>query len=111
MVGCFFAVCSIVIPTPPVGVCAFILYIVASRVTVVQPAHILADLHTEHVLAFLDFADAQPGDPPLDIAVATLWDQELADLLLEGYCGIENNAETQQILSLYRLLRHLGEIP
>ncbi|MDQ2716024.1 MAG: hypothetical protein M3Z08_14045 [Chloroflexota bacterium] len=47
----------------------------------------------------------------MDIAVATLWDQELADLLLEGYCGIENNAETQQILSLYRLLRHLGEIP
>jgi aminoglycoside phosphotransferase (APT) family kinase protein len=76
-----------------------------------QTAHILVDPQTEHVLAFLDFADAQPGDPLLDIAVATLWDHGLADFLLEEYSGIENNEETKQILSLYRLLRQLAEIP
>jgi len=76
-----------------------------------QTAHILVDPQTEKVLAFLDFADVQPGDPLLDIAVVTLWDHALTDFLLEGYSGIANNEETQQLLSLYRLLRHLGEIP
>jgi aminoglycoside phosphotransferase (APT) family kinase protein len=76
-----------------------------------QAAHILVDPQTEKVLAFLDFADAQPGDPLLDIAVVTLWDQELTDFFLEGYSSIENTTETKQVLSLYRLLRHLAEIP
>lgn len=76
-----------------------------------QMAHILVDPQTEQVLAFLDFADAQPGDPPLDIAVVTLWDQELTDFLLDGYSSIENKTETKQVLSLYRLLLHLAEIP
>ena len=76
-----------------------------------QTAHILVDPQTEKVLAFLDFADAQPGDPLLDIAVVTLWDHGLTDLLLKGYSGIANNEETKQLLSLYRLLRHLAEIP
>ncbi len=76
-----------------------------------QTAHILVDPQTEHVLAFLDFADAQAGDPLLDIAVVTLWDHGLTDFLLEGYSGIAGNEETQQLLSLYRLLRHLAEIP
>ena len=76
-----------------------------------QTDHILVDAQTEKVLAFLDFADAQPGDPLLDIAVLTLWDKGLTDLFLEGYIGIENNEETRQLLSLYRLLRHLAEIP
>jgi hypothetical protein len=36
----------------------------------------------------------------------------LTDFLkLEGYSGIARNEETQQLLSLYRLLRHLAEIP
>jgi aminoglycoside phosphotransferase (APT) family kinase protein len=76
-----------------------------------QTAHILVDPQTEHVLAFLDFADAQAGDPLLDIAVVTLWDHGLTDFLLEGYSGIAGNEETQQLLSLYRLSRHLAEIP
>lgn len=76
-----------------------------------QTAHILVDPQTEQLLAFLDFADAQPGDPLLDIAVATLWEHGLADLLLEEYSGVENNTETKQVLSLYRLLRQLSEIP
>jgi aminoglycoside phosphotransferase (APT) family kinase protein len=76
-----------------------------------QTEHILVDSHTEKVLAFLDFADAQPGDPLFDIAVVTLWDHGLTDLLLEEYSSIENNEETKQLLSLYRLLRHLAEIP
>ncbi len=76
-----------------------------------QPVHILVGSHPEKVLAFLDFADAQPGDPLLDIAVLTLWDHPLADFLLAGYGSIENNAETKHLLSLYRLLRQLSEIP
>ncbi len=76
-----------------------------------QAAHILVDPQTEQVLAFLDFADAQPGDPLLDIAVVTLWEPGLTDFLLEGYGGIAYTEETKQLLSLYRLLRHLAEIP
>lgn len=44
--------------------------------------HILIESQTEKVLAFLDFADAQPGDPLWDIAVVTLWDNGLTDLHL-----------------------------
>jgi hypothetical protein len=58
-----------------------------------------------------DFVDSQAGDPLLDIAVVTLWDQGLTDFLLEGYSGIAINEETQHLLSLYRLLRYLAEIP
>jgi len=76
-----------------------------------QREHILVDSQTEKVLAFLDFADAQPGDPLLDIAVLTFWDKRLTDSVLEGYIGIENNEETKQLLALYRLLRHMTEIP
>ena len=75
-----------------------------------QTEHILVDSQTEKVLAFLDFADAQPGDPLWDIAVLTLWDHELTDLLLEAYSSIKNNEETKKLLSVYRLLRHLAEI-
>lgn len=76
-----------------------------------QTAHILVDPQTEKVIAFLDFADAQPGDPLLDIAVVTLWDQKLTDFLFEGYSGIAKIEATQQLLAIYRLLRHLAEIP
>jgi aminoglycoside phosphotransferase (APT) family kinase protein len=76
-----------------------------------QDEHILVDPQTDRVQAFLDFADAQPGDPLEDIAVLTLWDTELADLLLEGYGTIEKTEETQHLLMLYRRLRHLGGIP
>ena len=49
-----------------------------------QAEHILVDPQTEQVLAFLDFADAQPGDPLWDIAVVTLWNYGLTGFLLEG---------------------------
>ena len=76
-----------------------------------QAEHILVDPQTQRVIAFLDFADAQPGDPLLDIAVLSLWDHDLADRVLEGYIGIENNKQTKQLLFQYRLLRHIAEIP
>ena len=76
-----------------------------------QAEHILVDPQTQRVIAFLDFADAQPGDPLLDIAVLSLWDHDLANRVLEGYIGIENNEQTKQLLFQYRLLRHIAEIP
>lgn len=76
-----------------------------------QAVHILIDPPTQKVVAFLDFADAQSGDPLLDIAVLSLWDNNLADKILEGYTGIANDEQTQLLLSHYRLLRHLAEIP
>lgn len=75
-----------------------------------QDEHILLDPQSQKVLAFLDFIDAQPGDPLLDIAVLTLWDHELTAPLLEGYGSIANNTETQHLLTHYRLLRLLGSI-
>ena len=76
-----------------------------------QAEHILINRQNQRVLAFLDFVDTQPGDPLLDIGVLSLWDVALADKVLEGYTGIENNEQTQQLLSLYRLLRHIAEVP
>jgi aminoglycoside phosphotransferase (APT) family kinase protein len=76
-----------------------------------QAEHILVEPQTQRVVAFLDFADAQPGDPLLDIAVLSLWDHRLADAVLEGYVGIENDERTQELLAHYRLLRLIGEIP
>lgn len=76
-----------------------------------QSEHILVSKTEDKVLAFLDFADAQPGDPLLDIAVLTLNDEQLADLVLEGYGSNENSNETKTLLAHYRLLRRLAEIP
>ena len=76
-----------------------------------QAQHILVDQEVAKALAFLDFADAQPGDPLMDFAVLTLWNDEMSDSLLKGYQTIENTQETQNIISHYRLLRHLAEIP
>jgi aminoglycoside phosphotransferase (APT) family kinase protein len=76
-----------------------------------QAEHILINPETQKVVAFLDFADAQPGDPLLDIAIVSLWDTSLADILLEGYTGIENGEQTKELLWYYRLLRLIGEVP
>ena len=76
-----------------------------------QAGHILVDPQTQRVVAFLDFADAQPGDPLLDIAVLSLWDVALADRVLLGYTSIENDELAKQLLSQYRLLRHISEVP
>lgn len=76
-----------------------------------QAAHILVDEQTDAVTAFLDFADAQPGDPLLDIAVLTLWDQALAAPVLLGYFGAAPTAETHHLIEHYRLLRHIAEAP
>src|SRR5215216_5573346 len=76
-----------------------------------QAEHILVDQARGKVIAFLDFADAQPGDPLMDIAVLTLWDHEMTDSFLEGYESIENTRETQNLISHYRLLRHIAEVP
>lgn len=72
--------------------------------------HIIIDPDTQKVLAFLDFADARIGDPLLDFAVVSLWDEKLADALLISYSGIENNTHTQELVSGYRLLRHVVEL-
>jgi aminoglycoside phosphotransferase (APT) family kinase protein len=76
-----------------------------------QAEHILVDEEVDKVIAFLDFADAQPGDPLMDIAVLTLWNHELTDSFLEGYESIENTTETQNLITHYRLLRHIAEVP
>lgn len=73
--------------------------------------HIIIDHHTQKVLAFLDFADARIGDPLLDFAVISLWDKKLANALMVGYSGIENTMYIQQLISSYRLLRHVVELP
>jgi aminoglycoside phosphotransferase (APT) family kinase protein len=76
-----------------------------------QTDHVLVDPKADKVLAFIDFADAQPGDPLLDMAVLTLRNHDLTPLLLEGYESMEDNNQTQTLISHYRLLRHIAEIP
>ena len=73
--------------------------------------HIIVDPQTQKVVAFLDFADARLGDPLLDLAVLSLWDKHRADVVLEGDTSIENNEQTKQLISYYRLLRHVVELP
>jgi aminoglycoside phosphotransferase (APT) family kinase protein len=76
-----------------------------------QPDHVVVDARGEHVVALLDFADAQPGDPLLDIAVLTLWEEALVEPILAGYPGITDDAETRALIAEYRLLRKLSEVP
>lgn len=76
-----------------------------------QAEHVIVDQQQDKLLAILDFADTQPGDPLLDIAVLTLSNYGLTNNLLIGYRNIENNYETQNLISHYRLLRHIAEIP
>ena len=76
-----------------------------------QAEHIIVDPEGERVLALLDFADAQPGDPLLDFAILTLWDRGLTAPVLDGYGGTGDRAVTKRLLAHYRLLRHLGEVP
>jgi aminoglycoside phosphotransferase (APT) family kinase protein len=75
-----------------------------------QPDHVMVDEPGERVVAFLDFADAQPGDPLFDLAVLTLTDDALVAPLLAGYAAIPDDAETRELLAAYRLLRRLGSI-
>ncbi len=71
-----------------------------------QAEHVLIDPATQRVHALLDFVDAQPGDPLLDIAVLSLWDPGLAGAVLTGYDALGD--EQTDLLRTYRLLRHLG---
>jgi len=73
--------------------------------------HIIIDPHTQQVRAFLDFADARIGDPLLDFAVISLWDEELASALLAGYPDLEDTSTIQRMIASYRLLRHVVELP
>lgn len=75
-----------------------------------QPDHVIVDARGERVVAFIDFADTQPGDPLFDFAVLSLWDDALVDPLLAGYAGISADAATNELLAFYRLWRHLGAI-
>lgn len=75
-----------------------------------QPDHLLVAPEGTSILALIDFADAQPGDPLMDIAVLTLWDRGLAAPVLAGYGIIDNDPLTQRLLTHYRLLRLLGEV-
>jgi aminoglycoside phosphotransferase (APT) family kinase protein len=76
-----------------------------------QPDHILVNASGDRVVALLDFADAQPGDPLLDIAVLTLWDEALVEPLLAGYPGLADDNETRVLIAGYRLLRNVSGIP
>lgn len=71
-----------------------------------QPDHILIDPAARRVAALLDFVDAGPGDPLLDLAVLTLWDEALTARLFAGY-GLDVG-EADVLLPLYRVLRHLS---
>jgi aminoglycoside phosphotransferase (APT) family kinase protein len=76
-----------------------------------QPVHVLVDEPGERVVALLDFAEAQPGDPLLDIAVLTLWDEALTAPILASYPGLTDDTATRDLIAEYRLLRHISEIP
>lgn len=76
-----------------------------------QPNHVLIDPTADKVMAFIDFADAQPGDPLWDVAVVSLWDKQIADLVLGGYNSEVLANAAKGLLPYYRLLRHLVEIP
>jgi aminoglycoside phosphotransferase (APT) family kinase protein len=75
-----------------------------------QPAHVLVDPATERVAAFLDLADAQTGDPAVDIAVLTLWDDACLGALLQGYDPAGTDAALVDRLPVHRVLRWLGEV-
>jgi aminoglycoside phosphotransferase (APT) family kinase protein len=76
-----------------------------------QPVHLLVDERGERIVALLDFAEVQAGDPLLDIAVLTLWDEALTAPILAGYPSLTDDTATRDLIAEYRLLRHISEIP
>ena len=75
-----------------------------------QAEHVLVDPATGRLAAILDLADVQPGDPLLDVAVLSLWDEPLAEPVLAGYGGAAG-PDAGRLLAAYRLLRHLAAVP
>ncbi len=50
-----------------------------------QAAHFLIDPATDEVAAVIDWSDAQPGAPDMDLAVLTLFDRARLPHILHGY--------------------------
>jgi aminoglycoside phosphotransferase (APT) family kinase protein len=75
-----------------------------------QAEHVLVDPATGRLAAILDLVDVQPGDPLLDVAVLSLWDEPLAEPVLAGH-GDGDGPDAGHLLAAYRLLRHLAGVP
>lgn len=74
-----------------------------------QAAHFLIDPTTERVTAVLDWADAQEGDPAIDLAVLTLFDDGVLGHVLDGYeAAPEFREHVMRTLPLYRAVRGAG---
>ena len=74
-----------------------------------QRVHVLVDPRTQRVVAFLDFADVQPGHWAIDLAVLALWDESFVDPFLGGYGAAHGERDrARALLPTYRLLRHVG---
>lgn len=71
-----------------------------------QPDHVLVD--RGRISAFLDFADADRGDPLNDVAVLTLWEPTFEQLLWQGYEPDLETSSGRVLLPAYRMLRHVG---
>jgi len=69
-----------------------------------QAEHWLVDPGDQEVLGVVDFADAQSGDPLMDIAVLTMWDPVLTEFVLKGH----GSSDDLDLLPSYGLLRHLA---
>lgn len=72
-----------------------------------QPEHVLLDLHDDSIVAIIDWADHGKADPMWDLAVVSLDDTAHLDALLEGHGGADD--DVRSVMSLYRVLRWLGE--
>jgi aminoglycoside phosphotransferase (APT) family kinase protein len=75
-----------------------------------QAAHFLVDPKSTRISAVLDWGDAQPGDPVMDFAVMTLFDDgPVLDPVLDGYGATDDLRErTHALLPLYQAVRGAG---
>ena len=75
-----------------------------------QPDHVLVDPRDDSVVAIIDWADHGKGDSAWDLAILSLDHASYIDALLDGYGDAAIDAgRTRTVLSLYRVLRWLGE--
>lgn len=73
-----------------------------------QSAHFVVDPQSDDVVALIDWADAQPGDPVMDLAVLAMSHGHV-DEILEGYGADSDFSERARLLvPLYQSVRAAG---
>ncbi len=72
-----------------------------------QPNHVLVGERTQELSGIVDWGDARIIDPIEDIAIVSMWDPAIADLVLDGYGSDRLREDGVTVLPLLWVVTHL----